>query len=351
MISFAQKVQTEYQHSTLQADFRIGVASIVLMASLLCQTGTEAAPRAKIDPASAQPSTRAQAATRAQAYTPERAVDRNPSASTRVSAGVCNGAPELCGRRYDQVSYPTTHNAFNYAYGPQQYLFPNQQWPLTRQLEDGVRALMLDVHEYNGFNSAHDGEIWVCHSVCWAGGEPLIDVLGEIRAFLDKNPSEVVTIIFENYVEAPAVVSAFDWSGLTPYAFAQPKGAEWPTLGQLIDQNKRLVVFTDSYGGSPSWLMPVWDYAVETHYANEHPSDMTCAYNRGNPANSLFIFNHFLTYPLGARRLAYQVNYNPFLVDRARQCQTETGKLPNFVTLDFYDMGDLMETVDQLNGL
>lgn len=269
----------------------------------------------------------------------------------RTTATGCNGAQELCGRPYDRVSYATTHNAFNHAYGQGQYLFPNQQWPVGRQLEDGVRALMLDVHEYNGFNPAHEGEIWVCHSVCWAGGEPLIDVLGVIRAFLDSHPYEVVTIIFENYVEAPAVVSAFDWSGLTPYAYALPAGASWPTLGELISANKRLVVFTDSYGGSPSWLMPVWDHAVEVNYSYQHRSDMTCAYNRGNPNNSLFIFNHFLTYPLGARRLAFQVNFNPFLINRANQCWAETGKLPNFVTLDFYDLGDLFETVDSLNGV
>lgn len=273
------------------------------------------------------------------------------SSSPLLASTACNGAPELCNRPYDQVSYATTHNAFNYAYGQGQYLFPNQQFSVERQLKDGVRALMLDVHEYNGFNSAHDGEIWVCHSVCWAGGEPLINVLGQIRAFLDTHPDEVVTIIFENYVEAPALVSAFDWSGLTPYAATQTVGKPWPTLQTLIDKNTRLVVFTDSYGGNPAWLMPVWDHAVETHYANEQPEDMTCNYNRGNAQNPLFIFNHFLTYPLGARRLAAQVNFNPFLIDRAEQCWQETGKRPNFVTLDFYDLGDLMETVDALNGL
>jgi hypothetical protein len=36
---------------------------------------------------------------------------------------------------------------------------------------------------------------------------------------------------------------------------------------------------------------------------------------------------------------------------RAAGCQTDTGQLPNFVAVDFYDHGDLFAVVDALNGL
>ena len=81
------------------------------------------------------------------------------------------------------------------------------------------------------------------------------------------------------------------------------------------------------------------------------PSDMSCAINRGNFANSLFILNHFLTQVFGSAALAEQVNHDPFFVDRADQCQAESGRLPNFVTVDWYDIGDLFAVVDHLNGL
>jgi hypothetical protein len=45
------------------------------------------------------------------------------------------------------------------------------------------------------------------------------------------------------------------------------------------------------------------------------------------------------------------VNHNPLFIDRAEQCRTESGRLPNFVTVDFYDIGDLFDVVDSLNGL
>jgi len=39
------------------------------------------------------------------------------------------------------------------------------------------------------------------------------------------------------------------------------------------------------------------------------------------------------------------------LIDHVRRCQQESGKLANFVTVDFYDIGDLFATVTALNGL
>ncbi len=267
-----------------------------------------------------------------------------------AAATVCNGSPHLCARRYDQVSYATTHNAFNYAYGPTQFWFPNQQVDIPHQLRGGVRGLMIDAHEYNGHDPTLAGKVCVCHQFCDLGAEPLTDVLRSIREFLDTYSREVVTIIFESYVTVDRMEQAFIDSGLIDYAYPQPVGAPWPTLGEMIDQNRRLVVFTDRDGGLRDWYLDVWDFAVETDYSARSPEDLTCDYNRGDPSNSLFILNHFLTWPLARRSLAAQVNYNPFLVNRAYQCWNETGKRPNFVTVDFYLIGDLLETVEQLNA-
>ena len=72
---------------------------------------------------------------------------------------------------------------------------------------------------------------------------------------------------------------------------------------------------------------------------------------RGDPANALFIFNHFLTAPTADVTLAEQVNHDPFFIDRAQACSAQMGDLPNFVTVDFYTTGDLFEVVKTLNGL
>jgi hypothetical protein len=255
----------------------------------------------------------------------------------------CNGAIDLCGRRYDQVAYPTTHNAMSSEeYG---WVYPNQLLGIERQLDDGIRGLMLDSH-------AFEGQTLLCHGTCLLGSLPLVDGLAMIRGFLDHHRGEVVTIIFETYVTAEATAAAFDDSGLARYVHAQAPGAPWPTLRELIDADTRLVVFTDDDGGGAhDWYLDVWAHAWETDYAAESTSDFSCDINRGDAGNPLFIFNHFLTRSFAVPEEAATTNADPFLIDRAMQCQASSGRLPNFVTVDFYSEGDLFEAVDALNGL
>ncbi len=257
----------------------------------------------------------------------------------------CNGAIALCARRYDEVAYPTTHNAMSSE--EDGFVNPNQYAGLERQLDDGVRGLMLDSHLF-------EGETLLCHGTCLLGSLPLADGLTTIRGFLDRNRGEVVTIIFESQVTAEATAVAFEASGLDRYVHAQPPGVPWPTLRELIDADTRVVVFTDDAGdagGTYDWYMDVWAHAWETPYAAETTEDFTCDINRGDAANPLFIFNHFLTRSFAVPEEAATTNGNPLLIDRAMACMAASGRLPSFVTIDFHSEGDLFEAVRTLNGL
>lgn len=255
----------------------------------------------------------------------------------------CNGAEVLCERRYDEVAYATTHNAMSNA--DEGFQGPNQRHPIACQLEDGVRALMLDTYEYLD-------DVYLCHVECsFLGRKLLVDGLAEIRTFLERHPNEVVSIIFEAYVSAEVTAAVFEQAGLLQYVHTQPPGEPWPTLGAMIDSGRRLVVFSDRDRGVIPWYHYIWDFAFETHFSNERPEDFSCAPNRGDPSSSLFILNHFLTRTVGAPRLAEMVNHNPLFIDRARQCMEASQRLANFVTVDFYDIGDVFEVVAELNGL
>ncbi|HAL14967.1 MAG TPA: hypothetical protein DCP67_14240, partial [Planctomycetaceae bacterium] len=94
------------------------------------------------------------------------------------------------------------------------WLFPNQTHTITRQLTDGARALMLDLHIV-------DGEVHLVHSKPFLGKRLLTDGLIEIRHFLEKTPKAVVTIIFESYVPADAVKQCFDETELTKFVHSQ----------------------------------------------------------------------------------------------------------------------------------
>jgi hypothetical protein len=180
----------------------------------------------------------------------------------------------------------------------------------------------------------------------------LVEGLGEIAQFLDDNPNEVVSIIFENYITHAQTASAFEDSDLLGYVYAHAVGDPWPSLRTLIDANTRLVVFQEKLPQEDEypWLMNIWDHAWETPFSFGAPEDFVCDPNRGNPDNPLFLLNHFLTGLGGAPELAEMVNYDPLFIDRAEQCEEEGAALPNFVAVDFYDIGDLFEVVDSLNG-
>ncbi|MFW2390354.1 MAG: hypothetical protein ACN4G0_18610 [Polyangiales bacterium] len=265
--------------------------------------------------------------------------------ATPSPARLCNGHEALCERAYDEVAYPMTHNAMSN--DAADWVLPNQNFGITRQLDDGIRGLMLDTYE-------DDGQLLLCHSVCAAGKQALVEGLGEIKVFLERNPHEVVSIIFENYISHAQTASAFDESGLIDFVYTPSSAPTWPTLDALIDAGTRLVVFQENLPSDDTfpWLMNVWDEAWETPFSFASPEDFVCDPNRGDPENPLFLLNHFLTAALGGRpELAEMVNFDPLFIDRALQCQREGNALPNFVAVDFYDIGDLLDVVDTLNGL
>ena len=264
---------------------------------------------------------------------------------TIISYAQCNGSIDLCPKQYDEVAYLTTHNAFNS--DEDGLLFPNQSYNIASQLNDGVRGLMIDVYDHFGTPTAY-------HSVFMLGTIPLSDIFNDIKTFLDNNPNEIATIILECYVTANDIEDEINQSGLSSYLYTH--NTAWPKLQSMIDNDNRLVIFSDVDDGNSSqnWYHYIWDYAVETHYSVGTINDFTCDFNRGDPVNDLFIFNHFVTdanLGYGLYTESNDVNANPFFITRALNCQNQTNKFPNFVTVDYYELGDGLAVVDQLNGI
>ena len=254
----------------------------------------------------------------------------------------CNGLAELCERRFDEAAYATTHNAYNAS--EEGFSLGNQTHGVTRQLEDGVRGLMLDTYD-------EDGDVLVYHGFYsdLLGYDRLADVLGEVADFLARRPREVVTIIFETYASAEGTLGAFEESGAIDFVYSHEAGEPWPTLEEMIERDERLVVFTDRDGGAYDWYMPVWDHARETPYAASSPEELECLGGRGEEGAALLIFNHFLTQISGSPELADAVNHEPFLGDRVAECEAALMQRANFITVDFYEIGDTLEVTRRLN--
>ncbi len=256
----------------------------------------------------------------------------------------CNGFQELCHRRFDEVVFPATHNAMSSK--EKGWKIPNQEFGMKRQLEDGIRAMALDTHYDNG-------QPYLCHGVCSLGKTPLVEGLRLIVNFLDSHPHEVFSIIFENYISNADTEKAVISSGLIDYVHTHERGTPWPTLAEMIQSQKRVVIFSEKKKekSRPRWYHYFWSEAWDTPFAAKEPSDLKCTLGRGNKKNALFLLNHFLTNPFASPKWAKKVNFNPFFLERARRCQQKNKQLPNFVMVDFYSIGDLFDVVAKLNGL
>lgn len=290
--------------------------------------------------------------------TPAQTCARGPRKTERPAA--CNGAAELCSRTYDKVVVPMTHNAMSNA--DEGWAPANQSHPIERQLADGVRGMMLDLHYYDTEANENvvghiDGksavdQVYLCHGPCALGKRRLLDGLCGITKFLDENPGEVFSIIFENDVVDADTDAVMRASGLADYAYTHVKGTPWPTLREMIDTDKRVVVFLERDGGTPAYLHRGYtDELWDTPYSFKTKEEFTCALGRGATSNPLFLVNHWLGRPFADIALAREVNTTAVLGDRVAQCTRDAGRPPTFVSVDFYDVGDLFGVVRKANGL
>jgi hypothetical protein len=317
---------------------------------------------------------------------------RNPTAAPlRVDSSIvaCNGFPELCDRRLDEVVFAGAHNAMSNQDAPG-WMFPHHEAGMPQMLKDGIRALLVDVHygfaggsriktdmrmEPNaetikratgvdgyaaamrirdrlvGVDESQHG-LYFCHGFCELGAYAVEPALREIRDFVVSHPDEIIILIVEDYVTPQDLASAFDKAGFADLVYTGNPAPPWPTLRQLIESGRRVLVFTESGRPGVSWLHPAFATFRETPYSFHKVEEFSCRANRGGDAGSLFQINHWIdTTPTPKPSNAAIVNAYPFLLARAEQCAAERHHIPNLIAVDFYRTGDLFAVVNKLNGV
>jgi hypothetical protein len=258
------------------------------------------------------------------------------------TARLCNGHAELCDRAFNEVVFAGSHNSMSNK--DDGWLAPDQIHNIGQQLDDGIRLFLIDSYNYNG-------DLYLCHSICGAGSILLVDALGIYKKFMDEHPDEVLAFIIEDYITPAETEQAFNDSGLVKYVYVHPDGQPWPTLGEMIDSGQRLLVTAQNGHPPPDWYQSTYDSLVwDTPYSFKTTADFTCDLNRGKTDNPLFLVNHWLENPLPDPNLSTQANTYDVLYGRAKQCMDQSGKLPNFIAVNHYSIGDLFKVVDTLNG-
>lgn len=162
------------------------------------------------------------------------------AAGVAMAQEKCNGHAELCGRRYSEVSFAAAHDAPFVG----NTLFHTQFTYPENAFTQGIRYFTTQVHDKNG-------GIEQCHTSCaLLDVGPFHEILTSIKNKLDANPREVATLLVTSHLENGDILERFrkefEDTGTDKLAFA-PNGDlafdQWPTLGELIDSGKRLVVF------------------------------------------------------------------------------------------------------------
>jgi hypothetical protein len=310
-----------------------------------------------------------------------------PPAEGEISA--CNGLPELCDRRLDEVVLSGTHNSMAAADRPG-WFFANQVRPIPRQLRDGIRLLMIDPH-YGVVDSQGrvrtdlraegtdrnrvarrlgaeavgvaerlagrlalvptegDREIFLCHTLCELGAERMSSTLDEIRGFLERNRFEVLVVLLESSVDAHDVEHEVEEADLAPYLTTLRRGDPLPTLRGMIASGRRLVILSEGDGGDAPWHQPGFVFLQDTKIDSLLESPTACLPNRGTRENPILLMNHWIDRfppPLGENR---DLTQRRALMRRVRSCRRLRGRAPNLIAVDFYDRGDVVDVARELN--
>lgn len=191
-----------------------------------------------------------------------------------------------------------------------------------------------------------------CHTSCDAGVRDPAVVLGNVKTFLDVNPNEVLMIDFEvNDGSLEELYSAIEDSGLNEYAYAD-RMDDWPTMQQLIDANKRLLIFAHgdginescTTGSCPDGIFYKFDHFTQTNW-----NDETCDIKGNDPeVLDFFLMNHWKNSDadLPSQLNAEEFNKYDVLLNRFRQCGD---RIPNVIAVDFWSLGDVPEFVFDVN--
>ncbi|OJT12759.1 hypothetical protein TRAPUB_10707 [Trametes pubescens] len=203
-------------------------------------------------------------------------------------------------------------------------------------------------------------------------GGTVQDYLAKVHDFLTANPNEVLTLLFTN-PEGASLKDLWDppfqASGIADLAYVPPslpvKQSDWPTLGELIDSGKRVVVFLDAGADtdrSVPYILPEFQMIWETPFSVTDAS-FPCSVDRINGPLStedhMYMINHSLNKDLLGLGIivsdpkdAPTTNADTSILANAAGCEGfAAGRTPNFVLLDFVNLGQGLDAVNKLNGL
>ena len=175
---------------------------------------------------------------------------------------------------------------------------------------------------------------------------PLDNALVDIYQLLSAHPERIFTLIldYDADIDITTLIDVFSESGIIGYCYVMD-GNDWPTLQEMVDQNKRLMVYSYVNNESnPQWMKYLWNLATEPYYASETGYDLLEDYSfKGRVHNDLLVYNDFQKYTTSEitwSGLTVNSDDNTGVgqmlnvtdgVELIRAAWLSTGKRPNFI--------------------
>lgn len=257
----------------------------------------------------------------------------------------------------------TAHNA---AFSIKNNVASNQLYPINVQLNDGIRMLSGEVHYVNK-------TLYNCHTSCdLLNAGTWEQELVTVREWIQANPYDVVTILIVNsdFVAVENYTAPITNSGLLPYVYTPsyiPQYRDqWPTLGEMILRNQRVVFFMDYQANQASvpYILDEFTHIWETPFSPTDPS-FPCTQQRPPNLNQteardnyMYLANHNLNTAVDLSSLGIttaeqilvpntadlnqtngQQNETGRLGAMSLECAREWGRPPNFLLVDYYNYG------------
>lgn len=322
----------------------------------------------------------------------------------------CNGQ-NICNRPFNKVAQICVHNATsNTKHGLVLTIKPcwngwlpslcgydtginpvaDQYWNLQEQLNNGLRVFKLPIHPVGIDNTP-----WVTHTLqsreinelvtsiaqklpfssstiqsainsslqnnLWridTANIKFLDVLNQLKTFLDNNRNEIITLslnTFDMNLMSAQFLNLFKASGIDVYLFKPNAGTiVWPTFGQMIASNQRLVIFCDTQMNQPGFIYTP-QYTTSNNYSYKSIDELNaddCNIINRDP-NALFIMSHFISGKLsGSASLANKANTYQALRNHIEKCFNTTGRYPNLISVDYVDIhfDDIKRIINEINN-
>ncbi|KAK3325657.1 PLC-like phosphodiesterase [Apodospora peruviana] len=183
----------------------------------------------------------------------------------------CNNYPEFCNRKYSNITEVGCHNSPFVRAGS---AAANQQFPVTDQLNDGVRFLQAQM-QWPANATAAGSPPHFCHTSCdLLDAGPITDWLTSVKDWVAAHPYDVVTILLGNgnYSTPDHYVPFIESTGILQYIYTPPIAPlardDWPTLAQMILSGQRVIMFMDYMANQTAypWLMDQFSQMWETPF-------------------------------------------------------------------------------------